>query len=127
MSMKYFLIRISIGAALGLAGLALIWAGYNAAFMVLAGVTAIAVAGLIRWRSGDQPETDERGWKIWAFAMAYSWLVSIVFVSILLGGGYLGLLDLSTGPALEAAAWVMSVSALLFLAYFNRRGDVGIA
>ena len=118
------LIGMALGAALTFAGLLLSISGYNADFMVVAGVTAIVLALVIRWRTGHQPESDERSMKIWAFGAGYSWLVSLLFVAALLGGGYLGLLTMSTEQALEMIAWVMTLSAVLFMAYFRQKGDV---
>jgi len=92
--------------------------------MVVAGVTAVVLSLVIRWRTGHQPESDERSMKIWAFGAGYSWLVSLLFVATLLGGGYLGLLSMPAQQAMEMTAWVMSLSALLFMAYFKYRGDV---
>lgn len=115
---------MAIGAALTFAGLLLSLAGYNASFMVIAGATAIVLALVIRWRTGHQPESDERSWRIWAFSAGYSWLASLIFVAILLGGGYLGILTMSTQQALEMIAWVMTLSAVLFMAYFRQKGDV---
>ncbi len=115
-----------LGGTLTFAGLLLSIMGYNARFMVIAGVTAITLALVIRWRAGDQPERDERSWKIWAFSITYSWLVTISFLAILLGGGYLGFLIIPAQKALEMVAWVMTISAVIFLTYFKRKGDVGL-
>jgi hypothetical protein len=119
-----FLMRIALGAALVSAGLLLSQAGYNAGFMVIAGLTALVLALVIRWRTCHQPESDERSWKIWAFSTGYSWLASLIFVATLLGGSYLDVLAISTQQALEMVAWVMSLSAVLFMAYFRCRGDM---
>ncbi len=119
-----FLIGLALGIALALAGLLLSASGYNARFLVIAGATAIVLSIVIRWRTGGQPESDERSRKIWAFGAGYSWLVSILFVAALLGAGYLGITALSAQQALEMTAWVMSLSALVFMAYFKYRGDV---
>jgi hypothetical protein len=124
MKKNRFLIGMALGMALTFAGLLLSLAGYNASFMVVAGVTAIVLASVIRWRTGHQPESDERSLKIWAFCAGYSWLVSLLFVATLLGGGYLGILTMSAQQALEMIGWVMSLSAVLFMAYFRYKGDV---
>jgi hypothetical protein len=124
MQKNRFLMGMALGTALTFAGLLLSMAGYNADFMIVAGVTAIILALVIRWRTGHQPESDERSMKIWAFGAGYSWLVSLLFVAILLGGGYLGLLTMSAQQAMEMIAWVMSLSAVLFMAYFRHKGDV---
>lgn len=119
-----FLMRMSLGAALTFAGLLLSMMGYNAGFIVTAGATVIVLAIVIRWRTGDQPESDERTKKISTVSIAWSWLVTIIFLAVLLGGGYLGLLTLPAQTALEAVAWVMSLSAAVFLVYFKIKGDV---
>ncbi len=119
-----FLMRMSLGAALTFAGLLLSMMGYNAGSIVIAGATVIVLAFVIRWRTGDQPESDERTKKISTASIACSWLVTIIFLAVLLGGGYLGILTLPAQMALEAVAWVMSLSAVVFLVYFKRKGDV---
>ncbi len=119
-----FLMRMSLGAALTFAGLLLSMMGYNASFIAIAGATVIVLAFVIRWQTGDQPESDERTKRISTVSIACSWLVTIIFLAVLLGGGYLGLLTLPSQTALEMVAWVMSLSAAIFLVYFKRKGDV---
>lgn len=123
MQKNRFLMGMALGMALTFTGLLLSISGYNANFMVTAGVTAIVLALVFRWRTGHQPESDERSMKIWAFGAGYSWLVSLLFVAALLGGGYLGFLTMSAQYALELTAWIMSLSALLFMTYFRYKGD----
>ncbi|RQW77660.1 MAG: hypothetical protein EHM14_13865 [Methanothrix sp.] len=119
-----FLIRMSLGAILTFVGVLLSMMGYNAGSIVIAGVTVIVLAFVIRWRTGDQPEHDERTAKIWARGVSCSWMVTIIFLAALLAGGYLGLFALPAQTTLEAVAWVMSLSAVVFLAYFKHKGDV---
>ena len=122
-----FMMRMSLGAILAFVGLLLSVMGYNAGSIVIAGATVIVLAFVIRRWTGDQPEHDERTGKIWAAGVSCSWLVTIIFLAALLAGGYLGLLALPAQTALEAVAWVMSLSAVIFLAYFKYKGDVGSA
>jgi len=113
------------GTTLIMAGLLLSLLGYDAFFLAIAGMVAIGVVLLRRWRAGDQPEKDERTNKLDAFSLAYSYLVSLILALVLFIAVYLGMVDLNAVIALQIIIYVMTGSAIAFMVIFSRRGDVG--
>ena len=106
-------------------GLLLSFLGYDAFFLAIAGMVAIGVVLLRRWRAGDQPEKDERTNKLGAFSLAYSYLVSLILALVLFIAVYLGMVDLDAVTALQIIIYVMTGSAIAFMLILSRRGDVG--
>lgn len=113
-----------LGGAIILAGLLLTWAGYAASFLVAGGVAALVTIAVRRWRRGDGPEKDERTEKIGAFGLAYSWLVSIIFVLVIFCAEKMGFISIDATTALSITMFIMAGSAVVLLAFFHRRGDV---
>jgi len=110
-----------------MAGLLLSVQGYDAFFLAIAGMVAIGVALIRRWRAGDQPEKDERTNKLGAFSLAYSYLVSLIVAMVLFIAVYLEMVDLNTVAALQIIIYVMTGSAIAFMLIFGSRGDVGVS
>ena len=125
MKKNRFLLRIIPGTTLIMAGLLLSFLGYDAFFLAIAGMVAIGIVLLSRWRAGDQPEKDERTNKLGAFSLAYSYLVSLILALVLFIAIYLGLVDLDAVIALQIIIYIMTGSAIAFVLIFSRRGDVG--
>ena len=111
--------------ALIMAGLLLSLLGYDAFFLAIAGIVAVGVVLLRRWRAGDQPERDERTNKLGAFSMAYSYLLSLILALALFTAVYLGIVDLDAVTALQIIIYVMTGSAIIFMLILGRRADVG--
>lgn len=118
------LIRMIPGMMLIMASLILSLLGYDAGFLAIAGVVAIGLVLLRRWRAADQPEKDERTNKLGAFSMAYSYLVSLIFATVLFIAVYLEMVDLDAVAALQIIIYIMTGSAIAFLLIFSRRADV---
>ncbi|MBN1234961.1 MAG: hypothetical protein JW999_02805 [Methanotrichaceae archaeon] len=125
MKKNRFLIKMIPGTALIMAGLLLSFQGYDALFLAIAGMVAIGVVLLRRWRAGDQPEKDERTNKLGAFSLAYSYLVSLILALVLFIAVYLGIVDLDAVTALQIIIYVMTGSTIVFMLIFSRRADVG--
>jgi len=125
MKKSRFLLKMIPGTTLIMAGLLLSLLGYDAFFLAIAGMVAIGVVLLRRWRAGDQPEKDERTNKLDAFSLAYSYLVSLILALVLFIAVYLGMVDLNAVIALQIIIYVMTGSAIAFMVIFSRRGDVG--
>jgi hypothetical protein len=80
-----FLMCVILGAILTFAGLLRTVMDYNAGFMATAGVIGPGHAALvIRWQTGDQPESAERNQKLKPIVNTCTWLVSIISTTILL-------------------------------------------
>jgi hypothetical protein len=87
----------------------------------------MVMALVIRWQTGDQPESDEINQKLKSIANTCSWLVSIISTTVLLSCRYLGRLVFPSQIALGAVAWVMAGSVAIFLIHFRFKGDAGPA
>jgi hypothetical protein len=121
------LLRMIPGTTLIMAGLLLSVQGYDAYFLAIAGIVAIGVVLLRRWRAGNQLEKDERTNKLDAFSLAYSYLVSLIIAIVLFIAVYLEMVDLNTVAALQIIIYAMTGSAIAFMLIFSRRGDVGVS
>ncbi|KLK88455.1 hypothetical protein SZ63_05400 [Methanoculleus sediminis] len=125
---RRYLVQIAAGAVLGAAGILLPFLvdGTEAlsSLMVTIGLVILAVAVVRHWRFRDEPERDERTQKIGAYAISYSWLLTIVFLALLFWVDYLGVLALTVEAVLLSAILLMGLSARLFQWYLFRQGDV---
>lgn len=127
MKKNRFLLKMIPGTTLIMAGLLLSVQGYDAFFLAIAGMVAIGVVLLRRWRAGNQPEKDERTNKLGAFSLAYSYLVSLIIAMVLFIAVYLEMVDLNTVAALKIIIYAMTGSAIAFMLIVGRRGDVGVS
>ncbi|NPV62903.1 MAG: hypothetical protein HPY61_09790 [Methanotrichaceae archaeon] len=123
--MNKFSAGLLLGAALILAGMLLTYAGYDALFLAAGGIAALATTIIRRWQRGDEPEKDERTDKIRAFSLAYSWFVSILAILVIFSAATMGMISIDAITALSAIVFIMSGSAIAFLVFLDRRGDVG--
>ncbi|BBL69353.1 hypothetical protein [Methanoculleus chikugoensis] len=125
---RRYAIQIAAGAVLSAAGILLpfLVGGTEAlsSILVTIGLVTLAVAVVRYWRFRDEPEKDERTQKIGAYAISYSWLLTIVFLAILFWVDYLRLLALTVESVLLSAILLMGLSARLFQWYLFRQGDV---
>jgi hypothetical protein len=124
MEFKRFLAGLIVGGALIMAGLLLLKMSYEANFVVMAGLVAIAVTLVRYWRSGKEPERDERVRKIGAFGLAYSWLVTVIFGTLFFSGIHLGILSISFESAFAMTLIVAAISAILMQWHLQSEGDV---
>jgi len=121
-------IRILLGIALLLLGIAveIIWNGVYSPLttgFVAAGIAFIIGSAVKHLKFGEGPDRDERTMKLNAFALAYAWLVTFAFMSLLI------LLDhykvkLTVSAALISTMAVTILVATLFRYYFLKKGDV---
>ncbi len=120
---------VAFGLMLLLLGIAIeiIWKGaYSpliSAGFVAVGLVIIIGSAVKHLKFGEGPDRDERTIKLGAFALAYAWLVTFVFMSLLI------LLDhylfrLAASQALIFTMAVATLSAEFFRWYFKRKGDV---
>lgn len=125
---RTYAVKIGVGVILAAAGIILPFLvdGMESlsSVMVAIGLVTVAVTGVQHWRYGDGLEKDERTQKLGAYAISYSWLLTIVFLAILFWVDYLGLLVLSVQAVLVSAILLMGLSARLFQWYLFRQGDV---
>jgi len=91
-------------------------------------VITLMVAGLISFTTGlsrylgyeEKPKTDERTRKLSAFATAYSWLITLSLVCILILLDYFGRLKMNVTQILGLLFFVMLVTMLWMRMYLKR-------
>ncbi len=85
----------------------------------------IFVATVLRlFKSGDLPDKDERTKKLAAYGISYSWLLTLVVITVLIWVDYFKLLELTARGVLGMLLFFMIISANVFRWYFMRKGDV---
>lgn len=125
---RRYAVQIAVGTVLGVTGIALPFLvdGTEAISSVLVtiGLVTLAVAGVRHWRFRDEPEKDERTQKIGAYAISYSWFLTLIFLALLFWVDYLGVFALTAEAVLLSAILLMGFSARIFQWYLFRQGDV---
>lgn len=120
--------RVVIGAAILLIGIALlIFWGIDdliTGTLMIIGIVLLLNGVLRHLRYKNMPERDERTRKIGAFAVAYSWVVTIVFVTVLFWLDHFEVWKMTVQQALGSTVYVMVFVALIFQWYLKRKGDV---
>lgn len=76
------------------------------------------------FKSVGLPDKDERTKKLAAYGITYSWLLTLVVMTILIWVDYFGLFELTVKGVLGILFFFMIISANVFRWYFMRKGDV---
>ncbi|MGB9938270.1 hypothetical protein [Methanosarcina sp.] len=76
------------------------------------------------FRRGDLPDRDERTKKLAAYGITYSWLLTLVAITVLFWIQYFGLAELTADGVLGILLFFMIISANVFRWYFMRKGDI---
>lgn len=76
------------------------------------------------FKKGDLPDRDERTKKLAAYGITYSWLFTLVLMTVLIWVDYFKLLELTARGVLGILFFFMIISANVFRWYFMRKGDV---
>ena len=85
----------------------------------------LIINGVYRHKKyGEMIEKDERTKKISAFAISYSWLATIITMSVLILLDYFDILKMTAPQALGFTYFVMILVVLVFKWYFQRKGDI---
>lgn len=119
--------RVAFGLVLLLLGIAIeiIWKGayspLTSGFLAV-GLVLIIGSAVKHLKFGEGPDRDERTIKLGAFALAYAWLVTFIFMSLLILLDYY-LFRLAASTALIFTMAVATLSAEFFRWYFARKGD----
>jgi len=128
MMKRTYAVKIGAGVILAVAGIILPFLADGtealSSVLVAIGLVTVAVTGVQYWRYKDDLEKDERTQKLGAYAVSYSWLLTMVFLAFLFWVDYLGLLVLSVQTVLVSAILLMAFSARIFQWYLFRQGDV---
>ena len=117
---KYYLM---LGAGIFVVGILLV-DGSLASILRVVGVVLMGLGVLRHKIYGEGPEEDERTKKMDAFALSYSWIVTMVFVGAVLWLVHEDILEISSELALGLAMIVMVGSAIVSELYVKRKGDI---
>lgn len=93
-------------------------------FLVNTGLIIFVATVLRIFRRGDLPDRDERTKKLAAYGITYSWLLTLVVITVLSWVQYFGLAELTANSVLGILLFFMIISANVFRWYFMRKGDV---
>ncbi len=121
-------IRIALGIVLLLLGIAveIIWNGVYSPVtsgFVAAGIALIIGSFVKHLKFGEGPDRDDRTMKLNAFALAYAWLVTFAFMSLLILLDHY-IIKLTVSTALISTMAVTILAAAIFRYYFLKKGDV---
>ncbi len=119
--------RLVLGPTLLLVAVALLVFWENVDSII---ITALIVGGLVSIVTGffkhlkGQPEVDERTRKISAFATAYSWFITLIFISILVLIDHFSMFKMNVTQVLGLIVFVMLLTMIGLHAYLKRKGDL---
>lgn len=126
---KEYKSRIVVGAIILLAAIALqmFYAAIDNRVMIMliiAGMILVGTGVFRYMKYGAGPETDERTRKISAYALSYSWIVTLVLVCMLFLSDEFGIFKMSVAQVIGSIISVMIVAPILFQWYLRRKGDL---
>jgi hypothetical protein len=93
-------------------------------FLIVMGTVLFVTTAFRLFRSGDLPDRDERTKKLAAYGITYSWLLTLVLITVLYWIEFLDLAELTAEATLSILLFFMIISANAFRWYFMRKGDV---
>ncbi len=124
---KEYKYRLVIGPIILLIGIALLIFGkiddLIIGTLIIAGIVLLLNGVLKHLRYKNMPERDERTRKIGAFAAAYSWVVTIVFITVLFWLNHFEIWKMTVQQALGLTLYVMIFVTLIFQWHLKRKGD----
>jgi hypothetical protein len=126
---KEYKYRLMFGPAILLLGIVLqtFWSGLDSLIpttLMVVGLVLLVNGVFRHLKYGEMPERDERTRKIGAFAIAYSWLVTMIFIALLIWLDHFNLLKMTAPQALGLTIFMMIIAALIFQWHLKRKGDV---
>lgn len=125
---KKYISRLVIGIVILVMGLLLAaFHRFNiliSIFLISFGLIFFVVTAFRLFRQGDLPNRNERTKKLAAYGITYSWLLTLVIISVLSLVEYFGLAELTARWVLWLLLFFMIVSANLFRWYFMQKGDI---
>lgn len=92
--------------------------------LVNTGLIIFVATAFRLFRRGDLPDRDERTKKLAAYGITYSWLLTLVVITVLSWIQHFGLAELTANSVLGILLFFMIISANVFRWYFMRKGDV---
>ncbi|MEF2175603.1 MAG: hypothetical protein V3575_03960 [Candidatus Absconditabacteria bacterium] len=124
--MKIFKIKLIIGIVLAIFAVIPLYNGnYSAGSFILTMGLVLIISNLIYIKRGDANyKKDERTKKIAAYAAFYSWLITILGVSVIYLMTKLQFVTLALEEFLSFLILFMVVSLYIFYYYFSSKGDI---
>lgn len=120
--------KLTLGVFLTLAGiLAATFFEVDASipiFLITMGLVMSVMAVFRLFRREDLPYKDERTTKLAAYGISYSWLLTLVLITVLYWVEILELAELNAKTTLSILLFVMLISGNIFRWYFMQKGDV---
>ena len=92
--------------------------------LINTGLIILVVTAFSLFRRGDLPDRDERTKKLAAYGITYSWLLTLVVITVLFWVQYFELAELTANGVLGILLFFMIISANVFRWYFMRKGDI---
>jgi len=92
--------------------------------LISIGLIILLVTVFRLFRKGELPDRDERTKKLAAYGITYSWLLTLVLITVLYWMEYFKLVELTVGGVLGILLFFMIVSSNVFRWYFMQKGDV---
>lgn len=93
-------------------------------FLIIMGLVLFILTAFRFFRQGDLPDRDERTKKLAAYGITYSWLLTLVLISVLYLANYFELVEFTAVNVLGILLIFMTISANVFRWYFMRKGDI---
>lgn len=93
-------------------------------FLIIMGMVIFIMTSFRLFRQGDLPDRDERTKKLATYGITYSWILTLVLITVLYWVEFLGLAELTAETILGILLFFMIISANAFRWYFMQKGDV---
>lgn len=125
---KIYAYKLALGFIILLAGIVSAICYENEAsvssFLIIMGLVLFILTAFRLFRQGDLPDRDERTKKLAAYGITYSWLLTLVLISVLYLTNYFKLVEFTAGSVLGILLIFMAISANVFRWYFMQKSDV---
>jgi len=120
--------KLTLGAILILAGIFLtVFFKDNSSvpvILIVMGMVVFVISALRLFRQEDLPDRDERTKKLAAYGITYSWIFTLVLVTILYWVEFLDMAEFTSEAILGILLFFMLISANVFRWFFMQKGDV---
>lgn len=92
--------------------------------LIVMGTVIFVITAFRLFRQGDLPDRDERTKKLAGYGITYSWLFTLVLITVLYWVEFLDLAEFTSEAILGILLFFMIISANVFRWFFMQKGDV---
>lgn len=92
--------------------------------LIVMGMVVFVISAFRLFRQKDLPDRDERTKKLATYGITYSWLFTLVLVTILYWVEFLDLAEFTSEAILGIMLFFMLISANVFRWFFMQKGDI---